>query len=71
MSDYGSRVVPIGMLYAMSLWLSNSSYLYLSVSFIQVGWALIPSLSPERAESASVLTLFLRKRSFSPSEAFH
>ncbi len=34
--DYCKRVVPIGLLYAMSLWLSNSSYLYLSVSFIQV-----------------------------------
>ena len=34
--DYSYRVVPIGLLYAMSLWLSNSSYLYLSVSFIQV-----------------------------------
>lgn len=36
MADYSSRVVPIGLLYALSLWLSNSSYLYLSVSFIQV-----------------------------------
>jgi len=43
-SDYGSRVVPIGMLYAMSLWLSNSSYLYLSVSFIQMTKSLMPGL---------------------------
>lgn len=33
---YLSSVVPIGALYAMSLWLSNSAYIYLSVSFIQV-----------------------------------
>jgi hypothetical protein len=46
-----------GLLYAGSLWLSNSSYLYLSVSFIQVGhlrvnWSwwdlLIPFLFPNR-----------------------
>ena len=33
---YVTSVVPIGALYAMSLWLSNSAYIYLSVSFIQV-----------------------------------
>jgi hypothetical protein len=36
MSEYMRRVVPIGILYAASLWLSNSAYLYLSVSFIQM-----------------------------------
>lgn len=36
MADYYRRVMPIGLLYAASLWLSNASYLYLSVSFIQV-----------------------------------
>ena len=34
--DYMRRVLPIGLLYAASLWMSNASYIYLSVSFIQV-----------------------------------
>ena len=33
-----------GILYAASLWLSNSSYLYLSVSFIQMTKSLMPGL---------------------------
>ena len=33
--EYVNSVVPIGALYAASLWLSNSAYLHLSVSFIQ------------------------------------
>jgi len=33
---YLTSVVPIGALYALSLWFSNSAYIYLSVSFIQV-----------------------------------
>ena len=33
---YFYSVVPIGALYALSLWFSNSAYIYLSVSFIQV-----------------------------------
>ena len=32
------------MLYAASLWLSNSAYLYLSVSFIQMSKSLMPGL---------------------------
>lgn len=43
-NDYIQRVLPIGMLYAGSLWLSNSSYLYLSVSFIQMTKSLMPGL---------------------------
>jgi len=35
---------PPGLLYAGSLWLSNSSYLYLSVSFIQMTKSLMPGL---------------------------
>eukprot|EP00798_Chlamydomonas_sp_ICE-L_P024449 gene24449-10049_t len=42
--DYCMRVMPIGFLYAGSLWLSNSSYLYLSVSFIQMTKSLMPGL---------------------------
>ncbi|KAF5834994.1 triose-phosphate transporter family-domain-containing protein [Dunaliella salina] len=42
--DYIRRVMPIGMLYAGSLWLSNSAYLYLSVSFIQMTKSLMPGL---------------------------
>ena len=34
--EYINRVIPIGALYAASLWLSNSAYLRLSVSFIQM-----------------------------------
>ncbi|KAL3535853.1 hypothetical protein ACH5RR_004314 [Cinchona calisaya] len=39
---YFKSVVPIGLLYAVSLWLSNSAYIYLSVSFIQMLKALMP-----------------------------
>ena len=39
-----SRVLPIGAFYAASLWLSNSAYLHLSVSFIQMTKALMPGL---------------------------
>nr|CAD1817252.1 unnamed protein product [Ananas comosus var. bracteatus] len=39
---YGRSVVPIGALYALSLWFSNSAYIYLSVSFIQMLKALMP-----------------------------
>jgi hypothetical protein len=43
-SEYIRRVIPIGVLYAASLWLSNSAYLYLSVSFIQMTKSLMPGL---------------------------
>ncbi|KAF8042746.1 hypothetical protein BT93_A1161 [Corymbia citriodora subsp. variegata] len=39
---YLRNVVPIGALYALSLWFSNSAYIYLSVSFIQMLKALMP-----------------------------
>ncbi|KAI3995423.1 hypothetical protein MKX01_018748 [Papaver californicum] len=39
---YISSVVPIGALYSLSLWFSNSAYIYLSVSFIQMLKALMP-----------------------------
>ncbi|KAL1822572.1 hypothetical protein DCAR_0310392 [Daucus carota subsp. sativus] len=39
---YLRSVVPIGLLYSLSLWLSNSAYIYLSVSFIQMLKALMP-----------------------------
>lgn len=42
--EYINRVIPIGALYAASLWLSNSAYLHLSVSFIQMTKALMPGL---------------------------
>lgn len=42
--DYLRRVMPIGFFYAASLWLSNSAYLHLSVSFIQMTKALMPGL---------------------------
>uniref|UniRef100_A0A0E0EIY4 Sugar phosphate transporter domain-containing protein n=1 Tax=Oryza meridionalis TaxID=40149 RepID=A0A0E0EIY4_9ORYZ len=37
-----ASVVPIGVLYALSLWFSISAYIYLSVSFIQMLKALMP-----------------------------
>eukprot|EP00894_Picocystis_sp_ML_P001228 jgi/Pico_ML_1/51745/g309.t1 len=39
---YVKRIVPIGGLYAASLWFCNSAYIYLSVSFIQMLKALMP-----------------------------
>lgn len=39
---YFTCVLPIGALYSLSLWLSNSAYIYLSVSFIQMLKALMP-----------------------------
>nr|GMD82740.1 probable sugar phosphate/phosphate translocator At5g25400 [Ipomoea batatas] len=39
---YLKSVIPIGLLYSLSLWLSNSAYIYLSVSFIQMLKALMP-----------------------------
>uniref|UniRef100_A0A7N0U9B4 Sugar phosphate transporter domain-containing protein n=1 Tax=Kalanchoe fedtschenkoi TaxID=63787 RepID=A0A7N0U9B4_KALFE len=39
---YLKSVVPIGFLYSFSLWFSNSAYIYLSVSFIQMLKALMP-----------------------------
>ncbi|KAI4376309.1 hypothetical protein MLD38_014089 [Melastoma candidum] len=37
-----SSVVPISALYSLSLWLSNSAYIYLSASFIQMLKSLMP-----------------------------
>uniref|UniRef100_A0A5B6YVW9 Sugar phosphate transporter domain-containing protein n=2 Tax=Davidia involucrata TaxID=16924 RepID=A0A5B6YVW9_DAVIN len=39
---YVRSVLPIGALYSLSLWFSNSAYIYLSVSFIQMLKALMP-----------------------------
>uniref|UniRef100_A0A5B6YXF0 Sugar phosphate transporter domain-containing protein n=2 Tax=Davidia involucrata TaxID=16924 RepID=A0A5B6YXF0_DAVIN len=39
---YVKSVLPIGALYSFSLWFSNSAYIYLSVSFIQMLKALMP-----------------------------
>lgn len=66
-SEYMRRVVPIGILYAASLWLSNSAYLYLSVSFIQMTKSLMPglvyscgiSLGTEKFSSSSALNMLL------------
>ena len=35
---YMKAIVPIGGLFALTLWMSNAAYLYLSVSFIQVSF---------------------------------
>ncbi|WMV26703.1 hypothetical protein MTR67_020088, partial [Solanum verrucosum] len=39
---YLTCILPIGAVYSVSLWLSNSAYIYLSVSFIQMLKALMP-----------------------------
>ncbi|XP_058068620.1 probable sugar phosphate/phosphate translocator At5g25400 [Magnolia sinica] len=54
---YLNSVVPIGALYSLSLWFSNSAYIYLSVSFIQM----LKALMPVAVYSISVL---FRKESF-------
>jgi len=54
---YIRSVVPIGALYSLSLWLSNSAYIYLSVSFIQM----LKALMPVAVYSIGVL---LKKESF-------
>jgi len=41
-SIYGRFVAPIGILYALVLWLSNSSVMYLSVSFTQMLKSIAP-----------------------------
>ena len=33
---YATSVVPIGAMFAMTLWLGNSAYLYISVAFAQM-----------------------------------
>lgn len=66
-SEYMRRVVPIGILYAASLWLSNSAYLYLSVSFIQMTKSLMPglvyacgiALGTERFRTSSAMNMIL------------
>ncbi|PNX99911.1 putative sugar phosphate/phosphate translocator [Trifolium pratense] len=42
LDTYLKSVVPVGALYSLSLWFSNSAYIYLSVSFIQMLKALMP-----------------------------
>lgn len=42
MGTYISAIVPIGACYSVTLWLGNATYLYLSVSFIQMLKALMP-----------------------------
>ena len=39
---YRTAIVPIGVAFALVLWLGNAAYLYLSVSFIQMIKALMP-----------------------------
>ncbi|XP_057799920.1 probable sugar phosphate/phosphate translocator At2g25520 [Salvia miltiorrhiza] len=57
---YLSSVVPIGALYSLSLWLSNSAYIYLSVSFIQM----LKALMPVAVYSIGIL---LKKDSYKPT----
>jgi len=40
--EYFRKIVPVAALFAVSLWLSNSAYLYLSVAFIQMVKAQMP-----------------------------
>lgn len=39
---YFRSIIPIGLLFSLSLWFSNSAYIFLSVSFIQMLKALMP-----------------------------
>ncbi|GER35354.1 nucleotide-sugar transporter family protein [Striga asiatica] len=57
---YLTSVLPIGALYSLSLWLSNSAYIYLSVSFIQM----LKALMPVAVYSIGIL---LRKESYRPN----
>jgi hypothetical protein len=41
---YVQKIVPIGLLFAIVLWLGNSAYVYLSVAFIQMVKALMPCI---------------------------
>ncbi|CAN4117634.1 unnamed protein product [Withania somnifera] len=41
-SRYVSSVIPIGAMFAMTLWLGNTAYLYISVSFAQMLKAIMP-----------------------------
>ncbi|OIV96180.1 hypothetical protein TanjilG_14857 [Lupinus angustifolius] len=54
---YIKSVVPIGALYSLSLWFSNSAYIYLSVSFIQMLKALMPV-------AVYSIGVFLKKETF-------
>ncbi|KAE7998264.1 hypothetical protein FH972_002826 [Carpinus fangiana] len=39
---YATSVVPIGSMFAMTLWLGNTAYLYISVAFAQMLKAIMP-----------------------------
>jgi len=41
---YINKIVPIGFLFAIVLWMGNSAYVYLSVAFIQMVKALMPAV---------------------------
>lgn len=41
-AKYRTAIAPIGVAFALVLWLGNAAYLYLSVSFIQMIKALMP-----------------------------
>lgn len=61
---YMKSVVPIGALYSLSLWLSNSAYIYLSVSFIQMLKALMPV-------AVYSIGVFLKKEEFRRETMFN
>ena len=46
--EYFRKIVPVAALFAVSLWLSNSAYLYLSVAFIQMVKAQMPCVVRRR-----------------------
>ncbi len=49
---YRTAIVPIGVAFALVLWMGNAAYLYLSVSFIQM----IKALMPLSVRSSTALT---------------
>ena len=61
MDVYMRAIVPIGALFSVVLWLGNTAYLYLSVSFIQMLKASYPSRNPKFEVRASVSAQCLSK----------
>lgn len=52
---YLTSVVPIGAMFAMTLWLGNSAYLYISVAFAQM----LKAISKYQTQSAFSFSIVL------------
>lgn len=59
---YATSVVPIGAMFAMTLWLGNTAYLYISVAFAQMLKAISKcSLFMSLSTKADILNKYLSK----------